>query len=950
MADGIIPFDQVEDDTASAPMSSSGIIPFDMVEDDTASAAPSDARGIANDALTGVGGLLEMFDQVNPIDTRSMEEQGGGFISAIPLKIPKLFGLSNLIGLTDNQEAPVSQLLDMELRDAGIKNDQRPATEVGKLAGNMVENAVGSAPFGPIAMLASAVLGGGGGYLGEKGAETIGFNPQIGRYAGSFLGGVTPGAVKKLGVVKELGESVGPTISQMFPRIFGDAPLEAAVGRALTENATDIGRVTDKLADINAVAGPVNKLDALKTVDEITGDVGLARVTDAVENALPNAGFKQIGEARAAARAADVLGLEKGAATTTDNLIDFSKKAEETLSRSVDDFEKFIETPAWGAIDKGALVDTRLAGLDDALAAKILDVTQDGALPLEGEAAALLKRFKAAQAATDEGVVNMDVIQKLRSGALQLQRATKAGLNASDRAANKVASAIETHLRDIVDGNAEIGVLSAADADAWKIARGTTALKFDKLSSKSSGTKALEKLGLRGDELDNATLLKEGLGNSEKLLAHLDAANVFGGNAAEGVVRSQYRLALLDRLKGARQSTWADTIKDNRQTWEAVFTPDELAKIARNTDDLEAMRAVEKARTTTGSGTNTRGSIQDRINSQKGIARFGDLSTAATATGAVAGATQGYSSADTTSGGILRGLLGGVIGATVGKSYRNATARTSEAFDSLLAASLKDPRTAARVIEAAKPSELRQLLGAAVAGSAQAVAPRVAASTVGELTKRVLAPQVAPTDIASGPSAQQWLDSQEPPMADKVNPIVSKLEGGQRLDAYPPPAKGSGVTVATGIDLGQRSVAELKELGASEALIEKVTPYLGKKDSDAKALLKSKPLTLDQAEADELDSIIGSEIRSVVGTKYESATGTKLGDLPAEARDVVESLAYNFGPNLDSKLPTIWKLITDNDWAGLKRALETTSWKQPELKDRRMAEAAMLDPLIKASV
>jgi hypothetical protein len=179
-----------------------------------------------------------------------------------------------------------------------------------------------------------------------------------------------------------------------------------------------------------------------------------------------------------------------------------------------------------------------------------------------------------------------------------------------------------------------------------------------------------------------------------------------------------------------------------------------------------------------------------------------------------------------------------------------------------------------------------------------------------------------------------------------VNPIVSEFEGGQQLEAYPPPAKGSGVTVATGIDLGQRSLSELKNLGLSEPLIKKVTPYLGKKDADARTLVKKKPLSLTQEEADELDNAVGGQIAQEISLKYSDATGQDLTALPEPARVVVESLAYNFGPNLDKKIPTIWKAIVSGDWATVQDRLRNTKWKQPELALRRNREADILSELV----
>jgi hypothetical protein len=200
--------------------------------------------------------------------------------------------------------------------------------------------------------------------------------------------------------------------------------------------------------------------------------------------------------------------------------------------------------------------------------------------------------------------------------------------------------------------------------------------------------------------------------------------------------------------------------------------------------------------------------------------------------------------------------------------------------------------------------------------------------------KMAAQPDIEPTPI---PIAE---DSPMP-----INPIVSKFEGGQRLDAYPPPDKGSGATVATGIDLGQRSIDELKSYGLPDDLVKKLTPYIGITDAAASKALKETPLNLTKDEADQLDEAVGGGIVRSVNAKLFKTSGQILDDLPEEARIVVESLAHNFGQNLDTKLPTAWKLINDKDWKGLHDFLIKTRWKQASLVGRRGQEASILSPL-----
>ena len=78
-------------------------------------------------------------------------------------------------------------------------------------------------------------------------------------------------------------------------------------------------------------------------------------------------------------------------------------------------------------------------------------------------------------------------------------------------------------------------------------------------------------------------------------------------------------------------------------------------------------------------------------------------------------------------------------------------------------------------------------------------------------------------------------------MPEKIDyKFLSELEGGAKTIGYVQAAgvSKSGVTIATGFDLGQRNEADLKKLGLSVALVNKLKPYLGKKSKDALDELK----------------------------------------------------------------------------------------------------------------
>lgn len=67
--------------------------------------------------------------------------------------------------------------------------------------------------------------------------------------------------------------------------------------------------------------------------------------------------------------------------------------------------------------------------------------------------------------------------------------------------------------------------------------------------------------------------------------------------------------------------------------------------------------------------------------------------------------------------------------------------------------------------------------------------------------------------------------------------FISQHEGGQKLEGYWPRDIGSGVTVATGVDIDQRSMFDLNRLNLTPDLKKKLEPYLGAKGDAARRLL-----------------------------------------------------------------------------------------------------------------
>ena len=157
-------------------------------------------------------------------------------------------------------------------------------------------------------------------------------------------------------------------------------------------------------------------------------------------------------------------------------------------------------------------------------------------------------------------------------------------------------------------------------------------------------------------------------------------------------------------------------------------------------------------------------------------------------------------------------------------------------------------------------------------------------------------------------------------MANKIDyKFISDREGGRQLLGYVPNGGGSksGVTVATGFDLGQRNEADLKKLKLSKTLIDKLKPYLGLTKKNAIDAIKKKPLMINDVQALEIDKNVKSSHVISIENKYNAAIekdAVKFKDLPAEAQTVIASVSFQYGINLQRKAPLFWKAVTSQDW------------------------------------
>jgi hypothetical protein len=144
-----------------------------------------------------------------------------------------------------------------------------------------------------------------------------------------------------------------------------------------------------------------------------------------------------------------------------------------------------------------------------------------------------------------------------------------------------------------------------------------------------------------------------------------------------------------------------------------------------------------------------------------------------------------------------------------------------------------------------------------------------------------------------------------------------------------------------GVDIGQRSVADIQALDIPEELKQKLIPYAGLIGQDAVNFLANYPLYLSEDEAYALDQVVAQDIFGRVAALYDASTaaGAFL-ELPPQTRTVIADVAYQYGPNLAQRLPTFWSELTQGLWDEVSQTLRNFGDRYPA---RRNAEADLLD-------
>lgn len=190
--------------------------------------------------------------------------------------------------------------------------------------------------------------------------------------------------------------------------------------------------------------------------------------------------------------------------------------------------------------------------------------------------------------------------------------------------------------------------------------------------------------------------------------------------------------------------------------------------------------------------------------------------------------------------------------------------------------------------------------------------------------------------------------------------FIGRLEGASVLQGYVPTNSAgkvighSGVTIATGIDLGQMNKDDLYKVLAQKVpfpaeLYDRLEPYLMAQKGVAKDILKKNPLTITKEEADLLDHAKKKLVYNELSGYWNVDAEKKFVDLPREIQTVLFSLAWNFGTALKYDYPHTWsvfkKCAAEGKWDNAYIWLKNFPSKNKELIVRRREEADYIAPL-----
>jgi len=196
---------------------------------------------------------------------------------------------------------------------------------------------------------------------------------------------------------------------------------------------------------------------------------------------------------------------------------------------------------------------------------------------------------------------------------------------------------------------------------------------------------------------------------------------------------------------------------------------------------------------------------------------------------------------------------------------------------------------------------------------------------------------------------------------------LAQWEGGQLLHGYVPysgkrVAGASGVTIATGFDIGQKSAGQMDKLGIEPTLLAKLSPFAGHRlkhpgknglsftQAEVMAVLTSigAPVpTITKTQADLLDKLIHGEHLAAAKNAWNNAKQANVPSftqLPAPWQTVMFSRFFHqgMGAHTTPQMHLFWTSATAGEWDAAATALANYPVSQAWYKTRVKQEATYL--------
>ena len=156
----------------------------------------------------------------------------------------------------------------------------------------------------------------------------------------------------------------------------------------------------------------------------------------------------------------------------------------------------------------------------------------------------------------------------------------------------------------------------------------------------------------------------------------------------------------------------------------------------------------------------------------------------------------------------------------------------------------------------------------------------------------------------------------------------------------------SGVTIATGVDLGQTDADTLARNGLNGGIANVLRPYFGLRRDAAIRKLHALPLTVSPDAAHELDRVTFAVHGRIISTRYNRDNpATPFENLPWQAQAAIFSLLYQRGTGAVLKAPNTWAAFVRGDWKDASRRLCTPGFWEG-YQNRRRLEGEVLKEIV----